>query len=272
MSRMPPSKTDLRERVWASLVAHRAARFPGARGRIPNFAGAEAAARRLAELPEWRAARVVKVNPDAPQLPVRVLALREGKRLFMAVPRLRQERCFFELDPAKLIGRERAAASIRGAAAAGRPTHPRDMPTVDLIVAGSVAVGRDGARIGKGGGFSDLEFALLAELGLVGRWTTVATTVHPLQVLRARLPMLAHDVPLDVIVTPEAILRCRPHHPRPPGIVWAALSAEKIAEVPLLAGLARSRGAAAGGRDGAAPRSSADRRTGRRAPTTGRHH
>ncbi len=31
-------------------------RFPGARGRIPNFIGAEAAARRLAGTDEWGAA------------------------------------------------------------------------------------------------------------------------------------------------------------------------------------------------------------------------
>ncbi len=165
MPRMPASKTEVRERVWSLLVERGAARFPGARGRIPNFTGAEAAARRLAALPEWRAARVIKCNPDAPQLAVRALALREGKRLFMAVPRLRQERCFLALDPQKLIGRERAAASIRGASAAGQPTHPRDMPRIDLIVAGAVAVGRDGSRVGKGGGFSDLEFALLTESG-----------------------------------------------------------------------------------------------------------
>jgi hypothetical protein len=34
-----------------------------------------AAAARLASLPAWRAARLVKANPDAPQLPVRARAL-----------------------------------------------------------------------------------------------------------------------------------------------------------------------------------------------------
>jgi len=244
MPRTPPSKTDVRERVWSLLSERGVARFPGARGRIPNFVGAEAAARRLATLPEWGAARVVKVNPDAPQLPVRTLALREGKRLYMAVPRLAREQCFLELDPRAVRGRERAAASIRGASAVGRPTRPRDMPRIDLIVAGSVAVGRDGARIGKGGGFSDLEFALLTELGLVGRWTTVVTTVHPLQVVSGRLPMLPHDIPLDVIVTPDAIVRCPRRHRRPRGLLWKSLPEAKIAEVPLLAKLRASSGPA----------------------------
>jgi 5-formyltetrahydrofolate cyclo-ligase len=211
-------------------------------GRIPNFIGAEAAARRLADSPAWHSARVVKCNPDAPQLPVRVLALRQGKRLFMAVPRLRQERCFLELDPRRLAGRERTAASIRGAAQFGTPTLPKEMPMVDLIVAGSVAVDRKGARIGKGGGFSDLEFALLTELGLVGRWTTVVTTVHSLQIVPAPIPMLAHDIPLDLIVTPEDTIASPRRHQRPVGILWSILPERKIAEIPVLARLAQADG------------------------------
>ena len=59
------AKQAVRERIWALLEREQATRFPGATGRIPNFAGAPAAAR-LASLPAWRAARVVKANPDAP--------------------------------------------------------------------------------------------------------------------------------------------------------------------------------------------------------------
>jgi 5-formyltetrahydrofolate cyclo-ligase len=229
------TKAALRERVWALLTARRVARFPGAEGRIPNFAGAEAAAGRLAGLPAWQEARALKCNPDAPQLAVRARALREGKRVYMAVPRLAEERCFIELDPRALAGRERAAASIRGAGRLGRPVHPRDLPRIDLIVAGSVAVRRDGARVGKGGGYSDLEFAILAELGLVGPWTTIVTTVHPLQITRARIPMLPHDIPLDVIVTPEATIRCPRTFARPGGVLWDALPAGKREAIPLLA-------------------------------------
>ena len=233
-------KQAIRERVWSLLTERGVARFPGARGRIPNFIGAEAAARRLADSPAWRAARVVKCNPDALQLPVRVLALREGKRLLVAVPRLQEERCFLELDARRLACRERAAASIGGAALFGIRPLPRNMPKVDPIVAGSVAVNREGARIGKGGGFSDLEFALLTELELSGPWTTIATTVHPLQVMRAPIPMLAHDIPLDLIAVPDEVIACPRHHKRPGGIIWSALPEEKVAEIPVLARLRRT--------------------------------
>ncbi|HJV05510.1 MAG TPA: 5-formyltetrahydrofolate cyclo-ligase, partial [Actinomycetota bacterium] len=53
-------KQVVRERVWTLLEESGASRFPGARGRIPNFPGAEAAADRLAELPEWKEARAIK--------------------------------------------------------------------------------------------------------------------------------------------------------------------------------------------------------------------
>jgi hypothetical protein len=39
------------------MERERVACFPGASGRIPNFASAPAAAARLASLPEWRAAQ-----------------------------------------------------------------------------------------------------------------------------------------------------------------------------------------------------------------------
>jgi hypothetical protein len=60
------AKQAVRELVWALLERERVARFPGAKGRIPNSAGAPVAAARLASLSPWRAARVVKANPDAP--------------------------------------------------------------------------------------------------------------------------------------------------------------------------------------------------------------
>ena len=72
------TKAEIREKVWTTIEREGVGRFPWARGRIPNFSGAERAAQLLRELAVWRRALVVKVNPDAPQLPVRRLALAEG--------------------------------------------------------------------------------------------------------------------------------------------------------------------------------------------------
>jgi 5-formyltetrahydrofolate cyclo-ligase len=206
-------KQAVRERVWALLRERGVARFPGARGRIPNFTGAEAAAERLATLDEWRAAAALKANPDSPQLPVR---------------RLRDERLFVRL------GRE---ATIKGAAREGTPVAVADTGRIDLVVCGTVAVNRDGVRIGKGGGYSDLEFGLLVEAGLVDDRTVLATTVHPLQVLDEPLPETDHDFRVDAIVTPDLTIRTLAPK-RPQGILWGDLDAEKIAAIPVLAALA----------------------------------
>src|SRR2546426_11878479 len=96
------TKAEIRQKVWQTIQREGVARFPGATGRIPNFAGAEQAAQLLREMAVWRRALVIKVNPDAPQLPVRRLALAEGKILYMAVPRLRTLQGCVRIDPPRL--------------------------------------------------------------------------------------------------------------------------------------------------------------------------
>jgi 5-formyltetrahydrofolate cyclo-ligase len=234
-------KQAWREKIWGELERSGAALFPGARGRIPNFVGAEESARLLAEQPEWTAAKTIKANPDSPQRFVRELALKHGKRVYMAVPRLRQERCFIELDPDDLGSKIPAAASIRGAFHLGRPIGVQEMPPIDLVVAGSVAVGRRGVRIGKGGGYSDLEYALGRELGFVRTDTPVATTVHSLQVVDDELPRTDHDFDVDLIVTPELVIRPPQPVRKSPGIIWTEPSAARLAGIPVLARMAAAR-------------------------------
>lgn len=234
------AKAALREEVWAALSAAKVARFPGARNRITNFTGAEAAARRLAETPFWQAATTIKANPDSAQLPVRRRALEDGKTVYMAVPRLAEPEPFFLLDPDHLADPPRRAASIAGATRSARRVAVADLTPVDIVVSGCVAVGEDGARLGKGGGFADLEFALATAAGLVGPQTLVVTTVHELQVRPAgAIPTGPHDAPVDIVVTPERVIDCRERRgPRPDcGIRWSELTREKIEAIPLLRAL-----------------------------------
>jgi 5-formyltetrahydrofolate cyclo-ligase len=218
-------KQRVRERIWRALEDEGVARFPGARGRIPNFRGAEAAAARLAAEPEWHAAGVVNSNPDAPQLPVRRRARHDGKTLYMAVPRLAEPNPFVRVE---------GDPTIKRALAEGVPVTVEELGHVDLVVCGTVAVNRDGARVGKGGGYSDLELGLLVEAGLVDDATTIATTVHPLQVLDEELPETAHDFRVHLVVTPDEVVRTRAAR-RSPGVIWEDLDAEKIAAIPVLA-------------------------------------
>ena len=234
---MSVDKQAVRERVWEAMTAAEVVGFPGAKGRIPNFTGAADAARRLAELPEWDAADTVKSNPDMPQLPVRTRALEDGKLLYLAVPRLRDATPFLLLDPDRLDVKPRAAASIKGSSTHGAPTAVEEIGHVDLIVCGTVAVNRQGARIGKGGGYSDLEYALGSEAGIIDADTVIVTTVHDVQVLDEDLPETPHDFRVDIVVTPTEVIRTEARR-RKGRIDWKELSDDQLAAIPALAALA----------------------------------
>ncbi len=227
-------KFAIREAVWTALEQARVVRGKSVHDKIPDFYGAEDAAQRVFGLDVWQQARVIKSNPDKAQRPLRQQALEDGKLLYMAVPRLQQEQCFVELDPAVMRCTPAQGSTISGAFRYGRPVLVAEMQPVDLVVSGSVAVNREGVRVGKGGGYADLEYGLAAAAGIVGPATPVLTTVHPMQVLAEPLPRTNHDVPLDYAATPEEIIRCPGNLPHPTGIYWADLEEEKIAAIPVL--------------------------------------
>jgi 5-formyltetrahydrofolate cyclo-ligase len=234
------AKAALRDEVWSRLETAGVTRFPGARNRISNFRGAEEAAERLRGTRAWQRARTVKANPDSPQWPVRQRALEDGKIVYMAVPRLAGEDPFFLLDPDHLADTPRRASSIKGATASARTVAVDELEPVDLVVTGCVAVGEDGVRLGKGGGFSDLEFAIAAEAGLIGPETVVATTVHELQVQPAgRIPSTEHDILVELVVTPERVLEPARSRRAEARIRWEELTDEKVEAIPLLGRLRR---------------------------------
>ncbi len=226
-------KQDIRERIWRELEERGVAAFPKpVHGRIPNFVGSAEAARRLRSLPAYASAKSIFVNPDAAQMAVRELALRDGKLLVMATPKLREG--FILLDPAK-VKDPREASSIRGAFKHGGRANIRGLK-VDLIVEGSVAVDRKGGKVGKSGGFGDLEVAILRELGAATNETPIVTTVHPIQIVDD-VPMAKHDVPIDFIVTPESIIRTERAKSKPSGIIWELLPSDAFKRMPILAEL-----------------------------------
>ena len=231
---MTPSqlaKQAVRERVWMELE-HAGAADPGARGYIPAFSGAQEAATRLASLPVWQQAQVLKVVPDRAQLPVRVLALEQGKLVYMAAPRLATPQPFYVLDPQSLTMPPFQAAEPKAAASTAPMVGTGDMRPVDLVIVGSVAVNAHGARLGKGAGYSDIEMALLTEAGLLTDQTVIATTVHDLQVLNEAIPEAAHDFRVDLIATPERVIWC--DEPRRPQVDWKGLRPEQVAAIPAL--------------------------------------
>ena len=226
-------KQEIRRQIWSKLEETNIARFPRpVYGRIPNFDGAQIAAQRLRELEAFREAETVFCCPDSPQRSVRSIILAEGKTLVMASPRLRED--FILLDPTKIPPEHYAEAStISGAFKYGKHIGATGLK-IDFKVTGSVAVTVDGGRVGKGGGYSDLEYAILRGFKCISEETTIATTIHDLQVV-VWLPMdPSHDMPLDFIATPTRMIETRTKMQKPPGISWSMLTQKQVQEIPLL--------------------------------------
>lgn len=230
-------KDKLRAEIW-SLLKQNNASIRDPFGRIPNFVGAEKAAEVLTKLPIWQQAASIKCNPDSPQIPVRLRALQDGKRLYMAVPRLTDDRCFVELTAEDLHKHNiplAEAAIAKNAVKCGRLVSFAEMQPIDLVIVGCVAVTPNGGRTGKGAGFADLELAMLQEFGLIKTETPIVTTVHYLQVVAdSRLPMQAHDWAVNWVVTPDEVIKTNTIYPRPTGLNWEQLRPEQLEKIPTL--------------------------------------
>ena len=235
-----PWKWDIRKRIWDMMEEKDIAQYPRpVHHRIPNFKGAEQAATRLAALPEFLEANIIKVNPDTPQRAVRHAVLAQRKTLLTPQPRLRTG--FFStirMDSLPSLVEINDCTNSVGVAKWGTPVTLNDKYNVDLVVVGSTAVcPRTGARVGKGEGFAELEWGILSAQGNLDPSTTlVVTTVHDEQVVDD-IPvgsLTKHDVPVDVIVTPTKVIRVPNRAPKPSGIFWDLLSPQKLAQIRVL--------------------------------------
>lgn len=153
----------------------------------------------------------------------------------MPTPRLRNG--FLILDPNRIPKSQYSrASSIHGAFKHGKPCSINEMPLIDLVVLGSVAVSKDGVRIGKGGRYSEIEYGVLREIGSVREDTPIFTTVHDVQMVD-EAPREPYDLIVDAIITPTRVIRVKRTYELPKGIIREKLSADKIKEIAILADL-----------------------------------
>ncbi|MFB4211662.1 5-formyltetrahydrofolate cyclo-ligase [Shouchella sp. JSM 1781072] len=225
-------KQEIRELTWATMTEEKVARFPfPIKGRIPNFKGAEAAAAIVRKTDLYQQAKIIKVNPDSPQLPLRAAILADGKTLFVPTPRLKDG--FIQVKPESVPSNEyRKAASLTHIKSYGKIISLKDLPQIDLMVMGSVTVDRDGRRLGKGAGYADREYAILKELGQ--KDIPVLTTIHSCQLCEEELPMNPYDVTMDYIATEKELIQTNSTHLKPSGIFWDQVSPEELEDMPIL--------------------------------------
>ncbi len=196
-------KEKIRNLIWDTLEDNDLSKPPKpSHGRIPNFLGSDVAAKLLRGTKEWQKAKVIFSSPDSAQKKVREFALRDKKILIIASPKLKDG--YLLIDPYHVEGKEKLAATINGAFNFGNQID--EFPKVDLVIEGSVAVDKYGNRLGKGGGYGDMEISHLFEEKAITRSTPIVTTVHEMQII-GEVPSEPHDQKINMVVTPRRVIR-----------------------------------------------------------------
>ncbi|GMH45656.1 hypothetical protein BSKO_13613 [Bryopsis sp. KO-2023] len=228
-------KWAVRNRVWDILHAKRIS--PGCHNRIPNFVGAEEAAKNLASLPEFKNARCIKIDPDSAQKEVRFLALTAGKTIVVPRPRMADGFCSVICPDSIPVEKYREACTLNGSKKYGSPLELDHTISIDLMVSGAVAVNpENGFRLGKGKGYADIEYAILKAMHAIDDSVVVVASIHDEQIV-ADLPsekVGTFDVGVDVIVTPTQVIRVKQRLPRPAGIMWGELKEEQVQNIEIL--------------------------------------
>ncbi|XP_037373949.1 methenyltetrahydrofolate synthase domain-containing protein [Talpa occidentalis] len=234
------SKQDIRERIWDYMESQNLADFPRpVHHRIPNFKGSHLAGQNLQGLEVFSRSQEVKVDPDKPLEGARLLALQSKKTLLVPTPRLRTG-LFNRITPPPGATKDtlRKCATSQGVRSYSVPLGLDARVAVDLVVVGSVAVSEKGWRIGKGEGYADLEYAMMASMGAVGPGTPVVTIVHDCQVVDIPESLLEdHDLSVDYILTPTRVVATGCRRPRPTGVTWSKVSWEMLGKIPVLRSL-----------------------------------
>ena len=230
-------KDNLREEIWRKLESSGTA-IGDPWSKIPNFQGAQEAAFKLSEFDFWKASRVVKSNPDRAQAWVRLYALQDGKKIYTPVPELTRDFPFLLLDPEILEKRGIAFEEVMysdGAMLHGQRVNFTEMEPMDICVVGSVAASIAGSRMGKGGGFADLEMGIFRSIGTLSRTCPIVTTISEIQIVEnAKISLEAHDTPLDWIITPERAIKSQNTLPQPGPIDWNLMQEDQFLKIPFL--------------------------------------
>ncbi|BFZ20905.1 hypothetical protein BsWGS_23944 [Bradybaena similaris] len=237
-------KWAIRRKIWDYLEENNLVNAPRpCHYRIPNFENAIAANDKLATLEVFKQAQTVKVNPDKPQEQARFLVLEAGKELVLLnqkYPLSASQKRIGLLNrvvPPEGADKDklRHCCTSQGVKECSAEISLDDKVKIDLLVVGSVAVSRNGFRIGKGKGFADLEYAMMRTWGAIDESTIVVTSVHDSQIVDIPADLVGeHDLSVDYILTPTEIIETKHGRSKPQGVIWNHLEVNKFFQIPVL--------------------------------------
>ena len=153
--------------------------------------------RRKREL-RWEMRGLRRALPDRPQRSAQIRSLLEG---LDAVRRARRVLGFTTIEGEPEMAEFLAACRERGASAAV-PEDELDPSWPDVVIVPGLAFTQDGHRLGQGGGWYD---RFLASTG--DRCVSIGVCFH--EQLHDAIPIEAHDVAVDVVVTDRGVIEVR---------------------------------------------------------------
>jgi 5-formyltetrahydrofolate cyclo-ligase len=203
---------------------------------VPDFVGSSLAHERARGMAEYGHARTIFIAPDNSLTGLIISALNDGKHV--VVPTYAMRRGMVLLDPAVIPPEHREFAStLDGLERFGRRLGVDDLRAlgrIDMVVTGGIAFTKGGVHVGSGEAYIDLEWGILSTLGLVSADTSTIGLAHADQVVDVILVPEPLNLCVDFIVTPDKIAVIQPGYPRPTGISWPHIGAERLNSISYL--------------------------------------
>ena len=216
------SKSVLREKLAVGVA-----------DRLPERSEWGRIAERLRRTEAYRRTHWVFVGPADILSQIRINVLMDGKELIMPSPALKEG--FFLCRPSGIPFAKRSfAVSFKGLAKFGDRLGLDDFSGLDigLFVADALAWDRLGNRLGDGGGFFDLSWALLKTLGAVSDRAAVLGVGGRAQCVDL-LPVDPWDVKMDGMITEDGI-DVFTNDQIEGALFWEQLPAKRIRKMSLL--------------------------------------
>ncbi|MGW8287483.1 MAG: 5-formyltetrahydrofolate cyclo-ligase [Desulfobulbales bacterium] len=198
---------------------------------IPSESKWGKVAQKLRGLQIYRDAATIFATLDRSLHQARINCLVDGKNLIMPAPSIREG---FYLLPSRSISFTDlpSAVTFKGLLKHGQLLKSLDIDKlfVMLLLTGSMAIDREGGRVGDGNGFFDLCCALLQEYkGLHPNWAAM-TFVQEEQIFPKPLPQDPWDIQMGAAITQSSV-HIFDQSPQKPSIFWDMLSKDRIKRI-----------------------------------------